>query len=103
MAGGGDGCLRLFRGHRKAVYPLLFIPADEDWREEDPDLSDLLITGSGDGTAKAWSVETGECLVTFGRHDGSVQCLAADADGHILFTATSAGGCLPHRTKPVGP
>ena len=50
---------------------------------------DIIITGSLDGTAKAWSIETGECTQTYKGHTAAVTCLATDPDGRNLFTGSA--------------
>ncbi len=88
-------CMRVFRGHRKGVYPMVFIPsaADDDcqWDEEATELSDLLITGSGDATARVWSVESGQCRAQLSGHSGPVHSLAVDPLGKLLFTGSADG------------
>ena len=89
-------CVRVFRGHKHGILPILFIPAEQDGGEEDPleedDVEiykkDIIITGSQDTTAKTWSFETGECLKTFRGHTGAVLCMATDPLGKILFTGS---------------
>lgn len=87
-------CVRVFRGHKHGILPLLFIPSDHDDGdeeiEEDSEIyrKDLIITGSQDTTAKTWSFETGECLKTFRGHTGAILCLATDPHGKILFTGS---------------
>lgn len=81
-------CLRVFSGHQKAVYPLIFIPTEDDYNT-DPDLCDVLITGSADGTARSWGVETGKCLKVFKGHTGPIQCMSVDNDGRVLFTGSA--------------
>ncbi|CAF3418776.1 unnamed protein product [Rotaria socialis] len=90
-------CVRVFRGHKHGILPILFIPAehsgggggDEDL-DQDTNIyaKDLIVTGSQDKTAKAWSFETGECLKTFRGHTGAILCLATDRVGKILFTGS---------------
>ena len=58
-----------------AVYPIIYIPCDDDIGEEIDDDEDedaivinpldLVITGSADNTARAWSFDTGGCLKVF--------------------------------------
>jgi len=84
--------VREFRGHRRSVYPLIFIPApDDDDRDddEDSDSHDILVTGSADFTAIAWSFETAEQLQTFSDHTGAITCMAVDKTGKILLTGST--------------
>jgi len=59
-------CIRTFKGHTKGVYPLIFIPSEESTYFSTPGLpinpGDILISGSADGTARSWSLDTGGCL-----------------------------------------
>lgn len=59
-----DACIREFKGHGKGVYPIIFIPAEDfdvtDGATINP--GDLIITGSADMCARAWSFDTGGCL-----------------------------------------
>lgn len=89
-------CVRVFRGHRHGILPILFVPAEqeagrEDDFEEDAEIyaKDIIITGSQDNTAKTWSFETGDCLKTFRGHTGAVLSLASDPLGKILFTGSA--------------
>lgn len=50
---------------------------------------DLIITGSMDRTARAWSIETGETVQIFRGHTNCVTCLAVDPLGKMLFTGSS--------------
>ncbi|XP_037090236.1 WD repeat-containing protein 86-like [Pollicipes pollicipes] len=100
----GDGneskaCIRVFKGHRGGVYPIIFVAAqdqgsDSEVDDADADMvtihpGDLLLTGSVDKTAKSWSFdsETGSSLRTFRGHTAPVSCMATDRDGTVLFTA----------------
>ena len=81
-------CIRVFSGHKRGVYPLVFLPSDEE-DEMDPNSydwdgnKDVLITGSSDFTAKSWSFETGKCLNTFKDHGGPITCMATDPLGKV--------------------
>lgn len=59
-------CVRVFSGHKRGVYPLIFLPADEEDNAEylgwDNNATDILLTGSADFTVRSWSFETGKCL-----------------------------------------
>ena len=88
-------CIRIFRGHKHGVFPILFLPSSHDASAEDDFeqemniyTKDTVITGSQDTTAKSWSLETGDCLKTFTGHIGAILCLAIDAQGKLLFTGS---------------
>jgi hypothetical protein len=51
----------------------------------------VLLTSSDDHTAKVWSVETGEELLTLVGHGDSVTCVAMSSDGGLLVTAAANG------------
>ena len=51
--------------------------------------NDIIITGSLDGTAKSWSIETGETMQTYRGHTSGITCMAVDANGKMLFTGSS--------------
>lgn len=85
-------CIKTFKGHQKGVYPLIFIPSDDDLDEEEgegPTIrpGDILLTGSADNTARSWSVESSGCLKQFRGHTGAVTTMATDSSGKVLFTA----------------
>jgi len=90
--------VREYRGHLRAVYPLLYIPAPDD-EESNPNPNnddesstfkeDILVTGSADFTAIAWSFETAEQLQTFKEHTGAITCMATDRTGKILLTGAT--------------
>ncbi len=84
-----EACIRTFKGHGKGVYPLIYIPTEDfdvtDGATINP--GDLLITGSADMCARAWSFDTGNCLKIFKGHSGAVTCMSTDANGKILFTS----------------
>ena len=86
-------CVREFRGHRRSVYPLIFIPSPDDDNDadndENSDNQDILVTGSADFTAIAWSFETAEPLQTFKEHTGAITCMAIDRTGKILLTGAT--------------
>jgi len=48
----------------------------------------LIVTGSGDCTAKAWSLETAKCVRTFRGHVGAINTMATDDSGRTLFTGS---------------
>jgi len=90
-------CVRVFRGHKHGILPILFIPSEQDGGEDEEEFEedmeiykkDIIITGSQDTTAKTWSFETGECLKTFRCHTAAILCLATDPLGKILFTGSA--------------
>ncbi len=87
-------CIRVFSGHKRGVYPLIFIPAEDDDEEKDGAFEwegnkDILITGSADFTARAWSFETGKCVRIFKDHSGAITCMSTDAAGQLLFTGST--------------
>jgi len=87
----GD-CVKEYSAHRRSVYPLLFVPTPDDETAESADEGvngDVLVTGSADGTAIAWSLETGEPLQTFKEHTGAITCMAVDQTGNILLTGAT--------------
>ena len=84
--------VREFRGHRRSVYPLVFIPAldtEDDNDEEDSVNQDVLVTGSSDFTAIAWSFEAAEPLQTFKEHTGAITCMTVDRTGKVLLTGAT--------------
>lgn len=85
-------CLRTFRGHRFSVTPLLLVSDSNRGAAFGADLEnndDILISGSVDGTAKSWGMNSNECLVTYKGHGGAVNCLAVDGKGKTLFTGSA--------------
>ena len=50
--------------------------------------SDVIVTGSGDCTAKAWSLDTAKCLRTFRGHLGAINTMTTDNIGRTLFTGS---------------
>lgn len=63
-------CLKVFAGHKKGVYPMVYIPGEDDDEEDEENRAvkklkeniqkDLLITGSADHTTIVWCFETGK-------------------------------------------
>ena len=74
----GGQVLRLIRGHAGTVADAAFSPDGA-----------VVVTGSYDGTARAWNVTTGRPLVTFAGHDGAVYAVAFSPDGTRIATASS--------------
>lgn len=50
-----------------------------------------VLTGSKDGTAKVWSVSSGECLQTLVGHEGNVYSASFSPDGQKIVTAAEDG------------
>jgi len=57
-------------------------------RQEVDVAADVIVTGSGDCTAKAWSLDTAMCVRTFCGHLGAINSMATDDGGHTLFTGS---------------
>jgi phospholipase A-2-activating protein len=93
-----DGMVRLFdavthtvtavlKGHEKAVTSLAWADMKERW----------LVTGSWDGTARVWNVETAQLIATLPDHENSV-CVAGilqpepQGDSDVLTIATGSAG-----------
>jgi len=49
---------------------------------------DVIVTGSGDCTARAWSLDTARCVRTFAGHLGAINSMATDDTGCTLFTGS---------------
>ncbi|XP_069108662.1 WD repeat-containing protein 86-like [Argopecten irradians] len=86
-------CLRVFKGHKRAIYPLVFIPTidedDDDTQDEDVDMSiGVLLTGSADGTARSWNCDSGQTISIFKGHKGPVTCMATDDSRTLLVTGS---------------
>lgn len=84
--------LKVFRGHKRAVHPILLVPSETSRGTDNTDIEnsdDLLISGSSDNTAKAWEMNSNDCLITFKGHEGPILCLACDNKGKTLFTGSS--------------
>jgi WD40 repeat protein len=85
-----DPCVRIFKGHAKAVLPIVFIPGENEDQTNDDGINagDIVITASVDGTARSWSFETAGCLKVFKGHTGPISCMTVDEEGKILFTGS---------------
>ncbi|XP_033728391.1 WD repeat-containing protein 86-like [Pecten maximus] len=86
-------CLRVFKGHERAVYPLVFIPTqdedDEDNADQDVDMSiGILLTGSADNTARSWNCDSGQTVNIFKGHKGPITCMATDDSRTLLVTGS---------------
>jgi WD40 repeat protein len=67
-------------GHRGTVGAVAFTPD-----------STVLVSGSGDKTARLWDARSGKLLQTLEGHPGSVNAVALSADGRLLATAGEDG------------
>ncbi|XP_076327644.1 uncharacterized protein LOC143234284 [Tachypleus tridentatus] len=87
-----DACIRIFEGHSRGVYPIIFIPCDDiHFPGHDIWTSDILITGSADCTARSWSFYTGNCLQVFRKHKLTVNALVTDMCAKRLYTGGGDG------------
>jgi WD40 repeat protein len=50
-----------------------------------------VLTGSADGTARAWDAATGQPIVALGGHDGPVRAVACSPDGSQVLTGSADG------------
>ncbi|XP_018019768.2 WD repeat-containing protein 86-like, partial [Hyalella azteca] len=84
-------CIRTFRGHTLAVYPIIYVPAADDWGKDEITINplDVIITGSADSTAKIWSFEEGTCLRTLTGHLAGIMCMVTDASATTLYTGSA--------------
>ena len=86
--------LSVLQGHLKSVYPLAFIPAEDNWDLDKRPLHerDLLITGSADCTARIWSVFSGETLKVLTGHTAPIHAICVDhSRTNAIFTAGGDG------------
>lgn len=87
----GD-CLQVYEGHSRGVSPLLLVDLSKTVRRGSHFNTNsrrnslistlvrhklLLITGSADNTARAWSMDSSSAVVVYRGHGSGVQCLAA--------------------------
>ena len=87
-------CIRVFKEHTRGVSSLVHI-SGEDFGKDNGDEGidqdgnkELLITGSGDCTARSWSIETGNTIHVFKGHSAAVVCMVTDPPGRTLFTGS---------------
>ncbi|OQR74611.1 putative WD repeat-containing protein [Tropilaelaps mercedesae] len=102
-------CIQVLKGHLKGVFPVLYIPFEQEtpihepngnerFDQESPNDDDLLgsrgdivVTGSFDCTARSWDLLSGKCLKVFKGHTQAVNDLAVDPGAEYLFTAGGDG------------
>ncbi|HEX6228246.1 MAG TPA: TIR domain-containing protein [Solirubrobacterales bacterium] len=78
---GSGRTVAVLRGHRDIIKPVHFSPDGSQ-----------LVTASGDGTARVWSVSSGEDAVSLtGRGGSEPTALAAAATGRLIATGDSHG------------
>ncbi|XP_054714899.1 WD repeat-containing protein 86-like [Uloborus diversus] len=87
-----DVCLSILEGHSKAVYPLVFIP-DEGNPLNNRTIydGDIFITGSSDKTTRIWSLKTNKSIHVLKIHAATVNTLATDPEGKLLFSGGGDG------------
>lgn len=98
-----DPCVRIFKGHSLAVFPLAFyrqqpekIGSNQAGTEKqqagreffDEVKEDLVISGSIDMTCRSWSLSTGRCKHNFIGHTSGIQCVAVNLEGTIVYTGS---------------
>lgn len=64
-------------GHRCGISDVEFTLDDQ-----------FVVTGSHDGTAKLWDVDTGKPLITFMGHKSNIHCVAVTPDGNRVITGS---------------
>ncbi|XP_076351524.1 uncharacterized protein LOC143247398 [Tachypleus tridentatus] len=90
--GQNDACIKVFEGHNRGVYPIIFIPAEDNpLVGQSICVGDILITGSADCTARSWSFDTGTCLQVFKGHKLPVNALVTDTNAKCLYTGGGDG------------
>lgn len=77
--------VRILKGHDNSVTSL-------SWLQVPKLMHPLLISGSWDGTAKVWSVESGQCLATLPGHENTVSVLGLPPVDNIARIATGSAG-----------
>jgi len=80
---------KTLRGHSKAISQLIFLEDD-----------DQIMSCSGDGAVKVWSIETGECLVTINCPKKRLMCLAV-TDDHLICGTCDQGANKANRPSDL--
>lgn len=88
--------------HRGTVTAMVIVEQDNN--------EGLLISASADETIKAWSVSTGQWVMTFSGHVGTVECIVAQgtklfsggADGYVKQWDIHSGNCLASLRCHIG-
>jgi WD40 repeat protein len=84
----------LLQGHGKGVYPLAFIPADDNHQDCGSyrlGEMDLLVSGSADCTARVWSAVTADCRHILSGHTLPIHAIAVNNSDKTIFTAGADG------------
>lgn len=103
-------CLQVYEGHLRGVSPLILVDLSQPDRRNGRRKSLmnielrrssivgtplqyklLLITGSADNTARAWSMDKPSAVVVYKGHGSGVQCLAARQQEQELYTGSADG------------
>lgn len=81
------------QGHTKAVYPIAFVPADNNWSLARQICDrDVIITGSVDCHVRIWSLATGDCLKDLCGHEAPVHCIVIDPNNARQFCTAGGDG-----------
>ncbi len=88
-----------FSGHEEEVLALVL----DGPRGSDDKRPNLALSGSGDGTARTWNLDSRATVVTstpLGPHAGEVRAVAFSPDGHLVLTGDASGAAKiwPHRS-----
>ena len=101
-------CLQVYRGHTRAVSPMIFVDLSlpdtrPERRKSRANIERrrstfsstrhhcLLITGSADNTARAWTTHSSVSAVVYTGHGSAVLCLASREGERELYTGSSDG------------
>ena len=80
-------------GHDNAVTSLSWLSMPTNNKNDNDNYTKILISGSWDGTAKLWNVQTGQCLATLEGHENtvSVQGLPPFQNGDVGIGRIATG------------